>query len=184
MTAYDRVRARYHRSAHLALPGAHAALCGAGPYRGREWLDGGDFPGCRQCAVAARTAEAVAGWTAPPPKPGVLAMVYRAPGIRSPVAECAACGQVRMLPRRGLCRHCDRAAVLDGTIGEYGQTREDRLAEYAGYRARGLNIREAAERAGVSRRVGDRYEKDLAASGRAPWRTAGAVVRGELRRAS
>jgi hypothetical protein len=183
MTAYDRVRGPSHRAAHLALPGSRTALCGASPRRG-EWVSADGFPGCCACASAARVAEAVAAWDAPPPRPGVLAMVYRGGCMRS-AGECARCGNVRVLRQRGLCQPCVRSATRDGSIDGYGWTRADRLAEYAGYRARGLNIREAAERTGVSRRVGDRYEADLAASGRAPWRTAGATgTRGELRRAS
>ena len=182
MTAYARVRARSHRSAHLALPGSLTALCGTSP-RGGEWADAADFPECRGCASAARVADAVAGWDAPLRRAGVLALVYRG-GCRRSVAECASCGNVRVLRQRGLCQPCVRSATLDGTIEDYGWTRADRLAEYAALRNAGLTIRQAAERTGVSRRGGDRYEADLAAAGRAPWRSAGAVARTELRRAS
>jgi hypothetical protein len=187
VTAYARVRTPVHKTAHLAVPGSSAALCGAVALADGTWLDGGDLPGCRPCTSAARTAEAVAAWQGPQPRPGVLALVPRGDRDMAPVAECASCGRVRMLPKRGLCGGCYTAACREGTVGLYGQSREERLEEFAGYRRRGLDIGQASERLGVCRRTGDRYEEALAASGQAPWRRGAPYAKQaqrELRRAS
>ncbi len=182
-----RVRSATHRTAHLTVPGSLTALCGACPRDG-AWSEADGFPDCRKCATAARVAAEVAAWDAPPPRPGILAMVSRGGGgLRAPAGECAACGKVRMLRQRSLCRTCARTATLDGTLEGYGWTREERLTEYGGYRAGGLNIRQASARLGVDRRTGDRYEAELAAAGKAPWRAGVPYVRQaqrELRRAS
>lgn len=170
-----------HRSAHLvppgareALCGAREALCGARPREGRSWLGIRPahaarleaLPDCRYCAVRARVAAALASGSAPGDRPGVVCRV-RYHGDLRPVAECARCGQLRPVHRRGLCTGCQRSAEADGTISDYGWTRADRLAEFAGLRGRGLSVAEASARAGVTERTGWRYETALRDSGNA-----------------
>ena len=92
-------------------------------------------------------------------RPGVLAVVT-AYGRRLSLAGCARCGQVRVLLGRGLCGACRSRCRRDGTLTDYGYTKADRMTEYAQHRAGGLGVREAAERAGVSERSGQRYEAE------------------------
>jgi hypothetical protein len=95
-------------------------------------------------------------------RPGVVAVRVLPCGDRRPVAECACCGRVRLIRGRGLCAGCTWSRRNDGTIGEWGWTRADRLAEYAALRGT-LTRREAAARLGVSVRTADRYEAALRA---------------------
>jgi hypothetical protein len=71
---------------------------------------------------------------------------------------------------RGLCDSCGHARRRDGTLAEFGYVKADRRADFARYRTAGVDLAEAAGRVGVSERTGWRYETELAASGRAPWR--------------
>jgi hypothetical protein len=91
-------------------------------------------------------------------------------GCRRILAECGRCGTVRPLVGRGLCNRCVWDTWADGTRGEYGYVKADRLAEFARYRLAGVGVGEAARRVCVSGRTGWRYEAELAASGCAPWR--------------
>lgn len=95
---------------------------------------------------------------------GVIAIAMRSGG-RRPVAECARCGRVRPIAYRGLCHGCENHCRKDGTIGDYGYTRADRLADYVEL-PRDLTARQAAERLGVSARTIERYKRELA--GRQP----------------
>jgi len=99
-------------------------------------------------------------------------MISQGGDCRRAVGECSACGHVHILKQRGLCHSCALRATEDGTIRDYGWTRSERLAEYAGLRREGLGIAAASARLGVCKRTGERYEAALAASGRAQWRTA------------
>lgn len=182
-----RVRTPVHKTAHLAAPGSSTALCGATSLGDGTWLDGGRLPDCRPCATAARVAEAVATWQGPQPRPGILALVSRGDGSTAAVGECVRCERVRPLKSRGLCSRCRDVAAGDGTLEGYGQSRGERLEEFAGYRRRGLGIAQASARLGVCRRTGDRYEEALAESGQAPWRRGAPYAKRaqrELRRAS
>lgn len=91
---------------------------------------------------------------------GVIAIMPGPCGGRRPVAECASCGVVKPVKRRGLCRACESRHVRDGSIGQYGWVKADRMAEYASLRP-GLSVPEAAARAGVSVRTASRYEAEL-----------------------
>jgi hypothetical protein len=91
-------------------------------------------------------------------------------GARHRVAECARCELVRPVWRRGLCRPCAERCTRDGTLGGYGYVKADRVADFIRLRLGGADLAEAARRVGVSERTGWRYEAELAASGRAPWR--------------
>ena len=94
------------------------------------------------------------------------------------LAECASCERVQPLRARGLCASCYVTRFRNGTLGEFGYLKADRMADYARLRLNGAAQAEAAKRVGVSRRTGERYEAELAASGRAPWRQwPGAAVR-------
>jgi hypothetical protein len=171
MTACVRVRTPAHKTAHLAVPGSSTALCGAVALGDGTWLDGGDLPDCRVCASAARVADAVAAWQGPSPRAGVLALLpRRGDWDMAPVGECAECGRIRMLPKRGLCAGCYKVAWREGTVGRYGQSQDERVAEFARCRRLGFDIRQAAARTGVCTRTGNRYEEALTASGQAPWR--------------
>lgn len=74
---------------------------------------------------------------------------------------CASCLRVRPIATRGLCDACRSRCRRDHTIGEWGQTRGDRAAEYAAWRRAGASVASAAVYAGVSERTGWRYEADL-----------------------
>ncbi len=102
-------------------------------------------------------------------------------GRRLPVAECASCEQARPILGRGLCNACRWRHRDDGTIAEFGYVKADRVADYARFRLGGLGLAQAAARVGVSKRTGERYEAELAASGEAPWRR---EQRGEAARAA
>ena len=92
---------------------------------------------------------------------GAVLAVHEVPcGRRFPVAECGRCGHVRALRGRGLCAWCKKAATADGTIGQYGYVKADRMADYAELRA-SLGAAEAARRVGVSRRTAHRYDAAL-----------------------
>jgi hypothetical protein len=77
------------------------------------------------------------------------------------VAECACCGQRRVVKRRGLCRACEKRHERAGTIADWGWTKAERLAEYRQARAGGLSPHQAAARVGVTRRTAWRYEAAL-----------------------
>jgi len=109
------------------------------------------------------------GGIVPVSRPGVLA-VAAAHDRRWPVAECASCERVRPIFGRGLCNACRWKRRDDGTIGEYGYVKADRIADYARLRGSGYGVYEAAERIGVSRRTAERYEASLRDAGEAPWR--------------
>jgi hypothetical protein len=114
-------------------------------------------------------------------RPGVIsiALLY---GRRRPVAECVSCNRIRPLPCRGLCAACRDRHSDDGTLGDYGYVKGDRVEEYRILRLKGLNITEAGRRSGVSRRTAGRYEAGLIAAGMAPWREK-AAARSERRAA-
>jgi hypothetical protein len=94
-----------HRAAHLISTGQRAALCGAQPRAGREWL-GADprhavrlasLPTCRRCAAQAQLAADLAAAGSRHVRPGAVAV------------ECTGCGRVRILARLTLCSSCVRA---------------------------------------------------------------------------
>ena len=93
-------------------------------------------------------------------RPGVLAVHVQPCGDRRPVAECASCGYPRIIRGRGLCEGCRKRCRLDGTLGQYGYLRGDRIADYAALRE-ALGMREAAARVGVTVRTAHRYEAAL-----------------------
>lgn len=99
-----------------------------------------------------------------PGMPGVLAVHVSPGGDRRRVAECASCGALRPIRNRGLCGKCTGRHRRDGTIGEFGWTKTERLAEYATLRA-GLTQVQAAARVGVSTRTATRYEAALRQAG-------------------
>jgi hypothetical protein len=78
---------------------------------------------------------------------------------------------VRPLLCRGLCNSCIWTCRHDGTYGEYGYTKADRIADYAHRRYNGDTIGLAASRLGISRRTAERYEAKLRDAGQAPWRS-------------
>ena len=80
---------------------------------------------------------------------------------RRRVAECASCERVRPLISRGLCDTCRARHQENGTIGEYGYVKADRMADFARLRSSGYGVGEAARRIGVSERTGERYEAEL-----------------------
>jgi hypothetical protein len=96
-----------------------------------------------------------------PGRDGVISVYVMPSGRRCRVAACASCGEPRVIRRRGLCSTCRHRHTADGTIGDYGWTRADRLAEYAAGRRDGLGVGQAAARAGVSRATGSAYEAAL-----------------------
>jgi hypothetical protein len=79
-------------------------------------------------------------------QPGVVAVALHGRQL-TPVAECA----------RGDREH-------------YPCAKADKMADYALHRSRGLSIGAAARVADVGGRTGTRYEAELHAAGRAPWR--------------
>ena len=91
-------------------------------------------------------------------------------GVRVRVAECARCERQRAIEARGLCHSCRTTCQANGTIGEYGYVKPDRLEDYAYRRGQGDSPGTAAGRLGISKRTACRYETQLAAAGRAPWR--------------
>jgi hypothetical protein len=91
-------------------------------------------------------------------------------GRRRVVTECARCGKVRPLLERGLCNPCRKTCHDDGTIGDYGYVKADRMADYACRRLNGDSIAAAAVRLGISKRTAERYEAQLRDAGKAPWR--------------
>lgn len=173
---YVRAYKAGHRSAHLVPPGAREALCGASPREGRSWLGTesrhaarlASLPACRFCGAQAALAAELAAIGAG------LGVTARIPwrGYMAQAGECVRCDRFRVLPIRGLCTTCYKYVREDGSLGDYGWTRNDRLAEYAGLRAGGLSIPAAAKRMGVSTRTGTRYEAELREAGNAPWRAA------------
>jgi hypothetical protein len=74
---------------------------------------------------------------------------------------CASCRQDREIATRGLCDACRARCRRDHTIGEWGQTRDGRAAEFAAWRRAGASVASAAVYAGVSERTGYRYEAGL-----------------------
>lgn len=91
---------------------------------------------------------------------GVVAVAVEPCGARLRVAECADCGRVMTILQRGLCAACRKRHRKAGTIGEFGQDRAGRLAEYAALRP-GLSVAEAAAQVGVAKRTAERYEAEL-----------------------
>lgn len=86
------------------------------------------------------------------------------------VSECCSCERVLPVPRRGLCSRCYDRHLRYGTLDGFGYMKADRMADYARLRAGGADVPTAAARLGVTARTAWRYEGELAASGRAPWR--------------
>lgn len=93
-------------------------------------------------------------------RPDVTGIVVQG-GRRWPVAECACCGQNKMIKRRGLCPGCTDRHDRRGTITEWGRSRADRIEEFRGWREAGRNVRDASMMTGVSERTGHRYERFL-----------------------
>ena len=93
-------------------------------------------------------------------RPGVISVYVMPSGRRCPVAQCASCGHPRVIRRRGLCSTCTQTHAADGTIGEYGHVKADRIAEYAPLRP-ALTVTAAAARIGVSRATATAYEAAL-----------------------
>lgn len=91
-------------------------------------------------------------------------------GIRRRVAECASCELERPLYVRGLCRPCHIRHQADGTAGQFGYVKADRLEDYAWLRTSGELLPVVAARLGVTERTAWRYEAELTLAGKAPWR--------------
>ena len=72
--------------------------------------------------------------------------------------ECGSCGEDKALKARGLCLACYHRCTLDGTLGQYGWVRADRLAEFGQLRDRHYPVEFAGARVGVSSRTAWRYE--------------------------
>jgi hypothetical protein len=72
--------------------------------------------------------------------------------------ECCRCGRHRPLRPRGLCSTCRNRCTLDGTLGQYGWVRADRLAEFTELRDRHYPVEMAGARVGVCARTAWRYE--------------------------
>jgi hypothetical protein len=81
--------------------------------------------------------------------------------------ECVSCGEIRPLCCRSLCGGCRGRHRRDGTIGDWGWVKADRVREYASLRRLGDSVPVAAVRTGVSVRTGWRYEAQLSAGRRA-----------------
>lgn len=77
------------------------------------------------------------------------------------IDTCASCRRDRPIASRGLCDACRHRCRRDHTIGEWGETRADRVAAYADWRRAGASVASAAVYAGVSERTGYRYEAEL-----------------------
>ena len=71
---------------------------------------------------------------------------------------CGCCGKTRSLKARELCTTCHVHCTLDGTLGQYGWVRADRLAEFRELRERHYPVELAGARVGVSARTAWRYE--------------------------
>lgn len=84
--------------------------------------------------------------------------------------QCASCDQGHPVIMRGLCNPCRHRYERAGTITDWGYVKADRLEDYAWLRRTGELVPVAATRLGVSERTAWRYEMQLAAEGRAPWR--------------
>lgn len=166
-----RVTTPGHATAHILPAGTPRAVCGASPRRpATTWSDAPDtLRDCPRCAAAARIAAQIAAWDKPPPRPGIAAMVEYA-GQPCPAGECARCGKLYALPARGLCPTCRRQCEDDGTLGDWGVTCADRIAEFTRLRSGGTSIQGSALRIGVDSRTCQRWENKLAAAGQAPWR--------------
>ena len=91
---------------------------------------------------------------------GVLALVIYG-HCRRRLAGCASCERVRPLVTRGLCDTCRHRYERDGTIGEWGYVKADRVADYARLRLADYPVPVAASRIGVSERTAWRYEAQL-----------------------
>ena len=87
-----------------------------------------------------------------------------------PVDECLRCERDRPIRCRGLCQACLNRSRHDGTVTDYGYVKTDRVRDYAQLRTAGYRVAAAGARVGVSGRTAQRYEKELAAAGQAPWR--------------
>ena len=72
--------------------------------------------------------------------------------------ECGSCGLDKTLKARGLCSWCYKGRGRDGTLGQYGWVRADRLAEFGQLRDRHYPVEFAGARVGVSSRTAWRYE--------------------------
>jgi transcriptional regulator with XRE-family HTH domain len=101
-----------HRAAHLISTGQRAALCGAEPREGREWL-GADprhavrlasLPTCPRCSAQARLAADLAAAGSRHVRPGAVAV------------ECTGCGRLRIPARLALCASCVRARTRKRAI--------------------------------------------------------------------
>lgn len=79
--------------------------------------------------------------------------------------ECCSCGLDRLLEARGLCSTCRHRAAEDGTLGQYGWVRVNRLAEFRDLRERRYPVEMAGARVGVSGRTAWRYEAALRSAG-------------------
>jgi len=167
----DEYTRAYVASAHAShlITADGASLCGAQPRAGRGWLgtEGRHAaqlaakPLCTRCQGQADVLrQLAAGGVAPPPRPGVVAIVMLW-GRRWPVADCIDCGRLRVVASRGLCMSCQTRHVREGDLSEWGYVRADRLAEFADLRRGSVPVTEAAARVGVSARTGQRYERDL-----------------------
>jgi hypothetical protein len=183
LSGYVRAYISAGHCAHLLPSASRIAVCGAqaddaGKRYGRPWLgirDGGgpravaqreraaQLPACCRCRRQAAVLEAVRlaaeGRGETGRRPGELAVVELR-GRRWPVAECASCEEVGPIQSRGLCFRCYDHHQADGTLGEYGYVREDRIADYMSLRRAGLTCEEAAARVGVTARTGYRYERE------------------------
>jgi hypothetical protein len=105
-------------------------------------------------------------------RPGIIRIIQYGHGKRVPFGRCGLCERNRPLVGRDLCSYCHRLCRYDGALDEYGYTKDDALADYILLRSAGVSIAECARRmAGVvTLRTLQRYEAELAAAGRAPWR--------------
>jgi DNA-binding XRE family transcriptional regulator len=127
-----------HRAAHLISTGQRAALCGAEPRPGREWL-GADprhaarlasLPTCPRCAAEAQLAADIAAAGSRHVRPGAVAV------------ECTGCGRLRIPARLALCASCVRA-----------RTRKRAILRAAGKRAVPAGAPAFAEGRGVRREL-------------------------------
>jgi hypothetical protein len=80
--------------------------------------------------------------------------------------DCADCGRFMPIDARGLCSACWTRNSDNGTLGEFGYVKADRLADFAEMRGLGVAVPAAAARLGVSERTAWRYEAELKAGER------------------
>jgi hypothetical protein len=72
--------------------------------------------------------------------------------------ECCLCGRTKRIKGRELCSACFNRSTLDGTLGNYGWVRVNRLAEFSELRDRHYPVEMAGARVGVCARTAWRYE--------------------------